>query len=409
MGSTIQLKPTRPDDSTPATPAWLSLGFRPFFMGGAVLALVWMARWLMAMNGGGSPSGYYGFFGWHAHEMLFGYGVAVIAGFLLTAVRNWTDLPTPTGGLLLALFGLWLAGRVLSVADWLPGMVVAGVDLLFLPALMVALAGPLFRGDRFPNPFVLPLLGLLALANLLVHLELLGITDATLGAGLALAVGTIVLMIAFIAGWAMPMFTGRALGGAEVNASLTRTPGWFSEQRFEQLVMGVMMAWVAAEVIGLPPVWLAPLALVTAGLHAIRLGRWARPGITKVPMLWVLFAGYGWLVAGLALKGVAHLGWVPPTAATHAFTAGAVGVLTCGMMARVSLGHTGRRMMASRAVVTVFLLINLAAMVRVVGALLPPDRWQAAMTMAGSVWMGAFAVFLVVFVPIWLGPERPSD
>ncbi len=399
MDHIFSAKPDGSERPADGGPVWLSAGFRPFFLGAVLSALGLMVVWLLSLSGGAGPSAYYGAFGWHAHEMLFGFGVAVITGFLLTAVVHWTGRPTLTGVPLLLLFLLWLAGRLVALIDGVPGLVVAAVDMSFLPVLIAVLAGPLLTGGGFPKPFVLPLLLVLTVANGLIHLELTGVTSATFGPGLALTVGTVVLMIAFIAGWAIPMFTSRALAAPDISPN----------PALERISMGVLATWVVAETVGLPPAWLAPLALLAAGLHAVRLRRWSRPGVARVALLWVLFAGYGWLVAGLLLKGLSHWGWIPPSAATHAFTAGAVGVMSCGTMARVSLGNTGRRMVAGRAVAAVFALINLAAVVRVAGALLPPDRWLVAMTLAGGVWIAGFGVLLWYFIPVWLGLEPRVD
>ncbi|MBI5137706.1 MAG: NnrS family protein [Nitrospirae bacterium] len=382
---TLSSKPPPP----PGMPLW-SLGFRPFFLGAALAAVLLMAGWLWMLAGGAAPP-HYGAIGWHGHEMVFGYAVAVIAGFLLVGVRNWTGLPTPTGGRLAALFLLWLAGRLAPLAA-LPGPLVAALDLAFLPALMAALARPLSRGEPFPNRSILPLLGLLTLANALAHAEALGVVRGSLGP--ALGLGLMVLLIALVAGWAFPLFTGRALAGARAPL-----PPWR-----ERAALGALGAWALGQA-GLPDMVLGPLALAAAALHGARMGGWWRPGVGRVPLLWVLFGGYGWLVAGLALDGLARLGLVPPGAAVHALAAGALGTLTLGMMARVSLGHTGRPMVAAAPVVAAFALANLAALARLWAAFWP----GAGMTvLAGGLWIAAFALFLWVYGPVWAGPGDGS-
>lgn len=382
--------PARP----PKDLAPFALGFRPFFLLAGLSALALMSGWLVLWTRA-SPTAYYGLAGWHGHEMLYGYGLAVVAGFLLTAVRNWTGLPTPTGGRLATLAGLWLAGRLAPLAyPALPGVLVALLDWLFLPALMAALAGPLWRGQNRANRVFLPLLGAMALANLLIHLEALGLAPfATQGVGLML--NLLLILVTLVGGRVMPFFTEKAVAGSRPR----------QDPRLERAVYGLLLALLILEPLA-PRGWpLALLAGATAIAQGLRLAGWHDRRVWSIPILAVLYVGFGWLVLGLALKALAALGLFPPTLATHALGLGAIGVITLGMMARVSLGHTGRPMRSSPLINLAFLLLNLGALARVFGPLLPGVPYAGVVHLAGTLWLLAFLLFCWVYLPILARPR----
>jgi uncharacterized protein involved in response to NO len=377
-------------------PVLFALGFRPFFLLAAFFAVVTMADWLYMYLAGGEIESYYGGIDRHPHEMIFGYTAAVIAGFLLTAVRNWTNIPTASGASLAALAGLWLAGRVLPFFPGaLPPTLIAIVDLAFLPALAGALAVPLIRGGQRLNLIFLPILIALAAANLLVHLQEVGYAAASARMGIYLGLDLIVLVIVIMGGRVIPFFTERALAGATVRRRTV----------IEWLAPASALAFAIADV-ALPN---SPVAGAAAALAAIvngaRLIGWYDHRVWRVPLLWVLHAGYAWIVVGFFLRALAAVGAVAPEYTIHAFTVGGIGVLTLGMMARVSLGHTGRPLEVAAPVAVVFVLINLAALVRGILPIVMPEFFSRLIALAGALWIAAFAIFLVVYAPILTRPR----
>lgn len=372
----------------------LALGFRPFFLGAGVLALLAMLVWLARLWGLLPGDGYLGGTAWHAHEMLFGYVGAVIAGFLLTAARNWTGIATPTGAWLGALVLLWLAARLGPLLS-LPHGLIALLDLAFFPALALALIPPLWRGKNKVNRAFLALLAAMTLANLLVHAQALGLTAATASRGSRLMLDLTLLTLWLVAGRIMPFFTQSAIPGSK-----PRTRPWVETSTFvlAPAIALLNLTWPTSPVSG-------ALLLILAAIQAIRLGGWHHPLAWRNPMLAVLYAGYLWLILGLALDGLAALGLLPPFPALHALTAGGIGVFTLGMLARVTLGHTGRDMRASLATSLAFLIINLAALVRVFPPLLWPRHYSLWLGMAGGLWVLAFALFLGIYGPMLARPR----
>jgi len=384
----------------PAPTALFALGFRPFFLLAALGTAVQMAVWLGGYLAGWPLPSYYGPIVWHGHEMLFGYTAAVVAGFLLTAVRNWTGRDTPNGAALAALAALWLTARLLPFVTAAPAWLIAGVDLAFLPALGVALLPPLLATGQRRNLVFPVLLALLTLANLLVHLDRLQLPDAPLGslAALQLTVGIIIVLIAIVGGRVVPFFIERG-----ANVQLRPRP-WL-----ERLAVASVAIWFAASVLASVHAVAAPLLAATAwlaaALNGLRLVAWHHRRLWSVPLLWVLYIGYGWLVAGLALNGAAVSGWMATPPAIHAFTAGAIGVMTLGMMARVALGHTGRPMQAARMTTASFVLINIAAVVRVALPAAAPTLYIDGIFIAGALWIAAFILFSFVYAPVLIRPR----
>lgn len=386
-----------PASSSPARGAGFALfalGFRPFFLAAAWFAIGLIALWLTVLAGGLTP-GWLAPGIWHGHEMLFGYGGAVIAGFLLTAVQNWTGLATPSGKPLAAIFLVWLAGRLAFFLP-LPAMVLAALDLAFLPLLALVLARPLVRQRQLHNyPFPL-LLAVLFVANALVHGEALGATTGTASLGLDLAAYAIVVMIVIIAGRVIPFFIETRLVGARPHRG----------KAAQGIAIVATVLGVAASE-WLPPGPLtATLCLLAALIHVMRLAGWHDRRLWSVPLLWVLITGYAWIPIGFVLLAAASIG-IPlaGTSALHAFTAGAIGVLTLGMMARVSLGHTGRPMRASPATAIAFAAVNMAALVRVFLPGAFPASYLGWIEVSGGLWIAAFAVFAVTHTALWLRPR----
>jgi uncharacterized protein involved in response to NO len=386
-----------PDSVRSGRIALFDLGFRPFFLLAGIAALLLVPLWIYAYLRGGPVLAYYpAMASWHGHEMLFGYTVAVIAGFLLTAVRNWTGMKTPGGAALAGLVALWLAGRVLPFPSGvLPHWLIAVVDTAFLPVLALSLAFPLIRqGQRHNLVFLLVLAGL-TLANLLIHLQLLGITRETAPPGTTLGIGLIVLLIAILGGRVIPFFTERGIAGAS-------TRQW---KPVEFVSLGALPVLVLLDLAQAPPAALMLFALLAATGHAIRLFGWYHHGIWSVPLLWILHLGYAWLVSGLLLQAFAAAGLVNPMLAVHAFTAGAIGTITLGMMSRVALGHTGRELRAAPAMTWAFILVTLAACSRVFLPLVVPAGYREWMVLAGACWSAAFALFVFHYARILIPPR----
>lgn len=373
-----------------------ALGFRPFFLLAGVFAVVLMTLWVLAFVGYRDFENYYDLIGWHSHEMIFGYAAAVIAGFLLTAVRNWTDIQTAGGPSLAGMAALWLAGRLVPFfPGTFPAWLIATVDLAFLPALAVTLAIPLLLSGQRRNLIFLPLLGALVVADLMVHLELMGYAENSARAGTFLALNLVVLLIVIMGGRVIPFFTERALPG--VVPKRWRTIEWSSP--------ATVIAFLIAEIV-LPNSMLAGgVAALAAASNAVRFIGWYTNRFWSVPLLWVLHLGYAWVVAGFGLKALAGLGLVSPQYTVHAFTVGGIGVLTLGMMARVSLGHTGRPLKATTSVAIAFALVNFAAAARGIFPMVFPGWLPHLVAVSGGLWIAAFAVFLAVYTPILTQPR----
>ena len=380
----------------PKVAGWapLGLGFRPFFLLAALAAVLLMLLWVMIWRGRQAPSAYYDAVIWHGHEMLFGYTVAVIAGFLLTAVRNWTGIETWTGPRLGGLALLWLLGRLLPWVPGVPVWLLIGVDIAFLPMLMISLAGPLWQGQNRVNRAFIPLLGLMGLANVLSHLQLNGMA-AGLGDAHRVMLDLILLLIVLVAGRVLPFFSRNVLPGFE---PVSRP--WLEKASI--LFIGLI---AVAELLRLPLFAMAVLWLLFAPLQLFRLVGWFERRVFDLPVLWVLHAGYAWLSLGSLLYGLSLLGMFTPSGALHALTLGVVGVFTLGMMSRVSRGHTGRPINVSRPTASAFVLMNLGALIRVFGPALLPENYPLWVDASAGLWVLAFGLFAFGYVPILLRPR----
>ena len=373
-----------------------ALGFRPFFLLGGIFAIFLVAGWVPAFVGGIAFSTYYGQLEWHSHEMIFGYTVAVIAGFLLTAVRNWTERPTPTGGYLGALAGLWLIGRILPFfAAIFPDWLIASVDLAFLPVLALGIGVPLVQSAENRNVVFLLVLAVLWAANGLVHADLLGLLPNFARKGILLGLNVIVLLIVIMGGRVIPFFTERALPGIVMKR-------W---RIIEWLAPFSVLLFLLAEFFFPDSFWSASLASLAACVNGIRLASWYSNRYWRVPLLWVLHLGYGWIIAGFVLKAGIALGVVPPQFTIHAFAVGGIGVLSLGMMARVSLGHTARALTIGSAMAVAFGLVNLAALARGLLPILYPQWFLQLIIASGVLWIAGFVIFVVIYTPILTQPR----
>lgn len=387
-----------------APAAITSKGFRLFFLVAAAFAIAIVPLWLFVLSGALPMTAYVDGVSWHAHEMTHGFVMAVIAGFLLTAVGNWTQRETAVGKPLLALVALWFAGRVgLGLSSWLPRGLVASADLAFLPALLFVLARPLVAARNRRNFVVLAIVLAFFVTNLGFHLAALGVLPAGSARHANLvSIDLVVLLISIIAGRVFPMFTRNA-----TRVTSIRSIPWLDASAVGALVSMTLVDTVAPE----NPAG-AMLSGVATVLASGRAAHWGMRHSFKQPLVWILHTGHAWLVLGLALRGIVQLGGLGPASlATHALTVGAIGSLTLGMMARVALGHTGRLLVAAPAITMAFIAINLAAVARVFMPLLMPHWYFAALVVTGVLWVAAFGTFLVVYAPILWSPradEAPS-
>ncbi len=377
--------------------AFLAKGFRPFFLLAAAFAAFAMPLWVFAIRGDVTLGAYFGGTYWHAHEMFFGFCVAVIAGFLLTAVENWTHRETAVGAPLGLLAGLWLAGRVaVLLADRLPRTLPALVDLAFLPALAFACARPMLASSNRRNyPFV-GMLAVLFAANLGMHLGALGVAPEWTRRGALLAAQVVVLMILVVTARVVPMFTRNATGESDV-----RNAPWL-----DRASLVGMLALAVLDALELDARLGACAAAVTSLLVFARSASWGAEFSLRHPLLWILHAGHAFVGVGLALRVASH--FVPqlsPSTALHALTAGSMGCLTLGMMARVSLGHTGRPLEAPRSVHVAFVFMVLAGVARVAGPLFGPAAYLLSLMAAGTLFALAFALYLAAYAPMLFAPR----
>jgi uncharacterized protein involved in response to NO len=381
-----------------ASPPILRGGFRPFFLGGAIWAFIALAIWLAALAGQITLPSAFDDLAWHRHEMMFGFVGAVIAGFLLTAIPNWTGRLPIAGRPLAALFGLWLAGRLAMLFSAESHAVAAIIDVGFY----MVLAGVAAREVLAANNRNVPIVGLVLLfgvANGFDHLAAAGIAvDPELP--WQFAVSLVTLMISLIGGRIVPSFTRNWLAKRGITRGLPGQPGRFDNAAIGLTALG-LLAWIAA-----PPGWLpGALLAIAAATQTMRLARWKGWKAVRDPLVLILHIGYAWVPIGLALLAASQLAPVlPRSAAVHALTAGAMGTMILAVMTRASLGHTGRELRAGPATSVIYLLVTTGAALRVAASLGGVD-YRTGLEVAGLCWLGGFALFVVVYGPILFAPR----
>ena len=376
-------------------------GFRPFFLLASAYAVLFVPLWVCVVLGSLTPPSWLWLTAWHAHEMLFGFCAAAIAGFLLTSVPVWTGTQAVAGDPLAALAGLWLAGRVamLALAGRAPG-VAAAVDLLFLPAFALAIGPPILRaGIRRNFGFPLGIVALFA-ANALMHAEALGLAKGTAAIGLRAAVDIVALLVVVIGGRVAPSFTTNALRRMGI-AEIASPPAWA-----ERAAVPAFLAFLATDLVLPASVASGLVALAAAVVLAARMSGWRTARVLADPLLWSLHLGHAWVVVGLACIAASDLAaaW-PRSVAVHALTAGAFGTMILAMMTRVALGHTGRPLAAPRSAVAAYVLVTLGALVRTVAVAALPAETVPIVSAGGLLWAGAFAAYLAGYAPILVAPR----
>ncbi|MDP3524427.1 MAG: NnrS family protein [Hoeflea sp.] len=386
-------------------PAILSFGFRPFFLLGAAWAALAMVLWVMMLSGAAPLPTAFDPVAWHAHELLFGYLGAVLAGFLLTAVPNWTGGLPVTGWPLAGLVALWLIGRIaVAVSALLPAYGAMALDL----ASPVALAGFLLReilvGRNWRNLPVLILLGIWMLANTGFHLQALGDGMPAHGAELRLGLAAAILLISLIGGRIVPSFTRNWLVQQKAK-QLPAVPGR-ADIAILVTTLVALAAWVAS-----PDHAVTATLCAIAGLgHAWRLIGWQGRQTAAEPLVWVLHVAYAFVPLGfLAIAGAAFLPY-PATAAQHVWMAGAIGLMTLAVMSRASLGHSGRPLKATPAITALYVALIVSVLARFLAGLAPGQDWP--LHLAAGAWILAFGGFAVVYYPVLarpkLGPKVPG-
>ncbi len=375
----------------------LALGFRPFFLLAAIFAAAAVPAWLLMYEGLLEPAPYLPPTIWHGHEMIFGFAVAVIAGFLLTATTNWTGRRTATGLGLGALAALWIAGRLGLLIPQTPAWLAVLLDVAFLPALAIVLAVPLLATGNRRNVVFPVLLLTLGCLNLSIHLGAAGAVDWDPSRAVRVAIDLILLMIAVLGGRVIPSFTKNALPHAKVAPC----------PKASILALASIAVLAIAEIASGNPLVTGAVALAAGLINILRMRGWGTFATLRHPILWILHVGYGWLAVGLILRGVAELtDLIPLDAGTHAVTLGAVGSMIVGMMSRVALGHTGRSIVPAPMTVAAYWLVNLAALLRVLFSLVSDDTLRAASLIgSGVLWSLAFLLFALVYLPILSRPR----
>ncbi|MGH8851506.1 MAG: NnrS family protein [Casimicrobiaceae bacterium] len=368
------------------------LGFRPFYLMAAIFGSLSIALW-GAQYAGWLTTPYLRGPIWHAHEMVFGFTLAVMTGFLFTAVRNWTSRPTPTGAALAALALLWLGGRVLVLTPF--GVAAACVNVAFPIAVAVGIGRALVGSGNRHNLFFVGLLLMMAAAALATHLAQLGIAELPDWLGLRAALDIILLVMTVLGGRVIPMFTANGVPGARVRRNAL----------VEHVVPMSAAAVLVCDVIAAPATLVAVVLVVGAGAQAIRVLLW-RPWQTwRVPLVWILHVGYGWIPLHLALRALSEFDRVASPIATHALTVGAIGALTLGMMTRTARGHTGRPLHADRWDVAAFAMVTGAAVIRVALPLVLPDLYAVAVVASALSWSAAYAIYAVRYWPVLTSPR----
>lgn len=391
-----------------AGPVLFEYGFRPFFLGAGVQAVLAMLAWVAWFTVQDHPSAArflsisVPVHEWHAHEMIFGYGLAVVAGFFLTAVPSWTGRTPVRGALLAALFCLWLGARLFNWTSlWVTPAAAALSELAFIGLLTFLVARALLAGWSTRNFVFLPVLIMLFSAAALYHLEAMAISRYTAATGHLLAIDTLLVLLAVIGGRVIPAFTTNVLR-RRGTTPLPRT----ADNR-DALAILLVVALLSGDLVAPGTVVTGWIALAAGLAGAARMFGWRTGQVLDSPILWILHLGYAWLVLGLLLKGLALItGSVSEIVSLHALTVGAVGCMTLGVMSRAGLGHTGRPLIVSGPIAGSYMLVSLAALLRVAWPIADLPFLDAALQVSGLLWCLAFLIFAVEYWPVLTRPRR---
>jgi len=386
----LEPEPTLPQGGSNAL---FRLGFRPFYLLAALWAALAVPAWIAQYAGLLPPPRAYPAMLWHAHEMTFGFALAVIVGFLLTASRAWTGLSTPTGPRLAALATLWVAARVFNYTG--PTGIAMLLDAAFIVVSMLAIGVVLLKAHNHRNLFVLAVLAAFLVANSLFHLAVNERIDASPLKATRFFVFVIVVLTCVIGGRVIPTFTANALRG--VRQWKDRRLDWAS-LALTALALLLTLSPVSAGIV-------ASTCVLAAVLQAARLAGWNPWATRGTPILWILHVSYAWIPAGLVLLALGAVGAVPEAAGLHALTIGAISGLIIGMITRTALGHTARPLKAQATETTAYVLVQLAVLLRLAPLLVPALPYLPWTTAAATAWSLAFAVYLSKYVGVLTSPR----
>ena len=381
-------------------PVVLQTGFRIFFLGAAVYAVLSMAFWLLFYVAGGNIFVAMPLTVWHGHEMIFGFTMAVVAGFLLTAVTNWTGLPTLNGWPLLVLFLFWVAARIFAFMPLsFPLWPMAFCDTAFLGFLIIAVIRPIIAVKQWKQSAVFSKLILIFLSGIVFYGALFNKDFKNEHKALLFAVYMLVSLVLTISRRVLPFFIERGIGYPVVlrNSKL-----------LDAASLVLILAFSIIDVFFHFPFVVSVLCVLLVVVHTLRLAGWYTYGIWEKPLLWILFVGYVFLIIGFFLKALTIFNYQLGDSALHAFTAGGIGIFTLGMMSRVSWGHTGRNIAdAPSGLVFIFIPIAAGAVIRVFSPVLGPSKYVLWIGGAQVLWMIAFGLYLLFYFRILVSP-RPD-
>ena len=391
MNTLLQIEqPTRQPGRADGFALW-RLGFRPFYLLASGFAALSIGLWALQFAGALTLPYLQGPI-WHAHEMLFGFALAVVVGFLFTAGRNWSNRPTPTGLPLALLALLWVAARVLVLTPW--GWAAAIANAAFPLSAAIGLGIALVSARNRRNYFFVGLLVLMCVAALVFHLGQLGVVPIESAVAMRVALDILLFILVVMAGRVIPMFTNNGVAGANA----TRRP------TLERIALFLVLLLPLADALQLAGAPLIALTAIGAGAHLTRWILWQPWKTLRVPLVWVLHAAYLWVPLHLLLRCLAQWGMATPSLATHALTVGAAGTMIIGMMTRTARGHTGRSLRASRADLACYLLISSAALVRVFIPWVVPGQSVNAVLGSAALWSAGFGLYALAY---WSVLTRP--
>lgn len=383
--------------------AFLSLGFRPFFLGAALFALSSILVWMSVYAFNYDPGlNYFPSLHWHAHEMIYGYSLAVIAGFLLTAITNWTGLKTLTGYPLLALFALWVSARLVPFIPMDNGLIIMfALDSLFCTYLVIAISIPVIKVRQWKQIGIISKVALLLLANVVFYLGALDRLEHGVRWGIYAGLYLILALLLMMARRVIPFFIEKAC------RLTTPLKNW---RWLDISSLIIFMCFMISDIINPSDLLTTLLALALAILHSLRMYLWYHRDIWSKSLLWILYIAYAFITLGFILKAAVYILDMPPSLALHAFALGGIGLMTIGMMARVSLGHTGRNVDSPAAVLPwIFLLIIVAAITRVLVPIIDTQHYAFWVIISQFLWIGAFTGFIAIYLPVLIRKNLAAD
>lgn len=367
-----------------------AMGFRVFFALAGLSALALIAVWNRISNGALHIDNYFPLALWHAHEMLLGFTSAVLAGILLTALKNTSKSAVINSDQLAVLSFVWIYGRVVPFySDLLPDILIAGVDFAFLPLLVFWLIKPILNTGSYKYFGYLLLVSVMAVGNALIHAQVLGFTVLSADLGVNLQIALIVIGLVFSAGWVLPSVMERSLSGVI----------YIQNPLLDVVAVASSIVAFICLILDVTGFLLALTALIALVINAARLATWFDRRILFVPLLWVLYLGYAWLILGFGLLVLAAYQVVTVSLALHAFAVGGIAAISLGLMSRLALGQAGRALKASNVMAIAFILINIAALFLVLLPAVLPDWYSSFVVISSYSWLAAFSLFVVYYAP----------